>query len=347
MAAIQGPGLGWNNDYVWQNPQGQFAGVRNTPQPGRSYPSQQGQVLGANTAAAPASNPQPQGQSQPSAPSEPDYSQQISEMYEPYKAELSGMEGDVNRGYSADVENLNKEVTTRSGQYEVEGQNLIQDTNTEETKFNKTLQSALNDAVRAFNALRQQSSARFGGGSSAGQAVGELASQEFYRQQGQVGEKGVEGSLQFATERTRIGQYVQKKKDDLDLYKSQALAELKKNLDASLREIGMRKADIEANKTRDRLAVLQSTIEQARQISLADRQFRQNLGLAAVSKLQEVSGRQFTPQEWNEYINQFMGEFSQRETPTQVGAGAPQGVATAVKPSYNPRSGKDEFQYLA
>lgn len=41
-AKVQGPGLGWNKDYAQFSNQGQFTGIKSTPQPGRSYPSQSG-----------------------------------------------------------------------------------------------------------------------------------------------------------------------------------------------------------------------------------------------------------------------------------------------------------------
>lgn len=52
--------------------------------------------------------------------------------------------------------------------------------------LNKNMESAYSQAVRAYNALQQQGNARFGRGNSAGQAVNDLANQEFYRQQGEL-----------------------------------------------------------------------------------------------------------------------------------------------------------------
>lgn len=276
-----------------------------------------------------------------------DYASQISESYEPYKKELTNMEGTLQSGFDEQSANLESSAINEAKKYDTQGQELTQGTQTEEAKFRQTLQSALSEAIRSYNALKQQATARFGGASSAGQAVGELANQEFLRQQGQTQQAGVEGSAKFGVEYGKIKSYVQQKKDDLDQFKKEALAQLRDNLNKGLNEIRLRKADVEANKTKDRLALLQSTIEQARNMSLQDQQFRQQLGLAAVSKLQEVSGRQFTPQEWSSYINGFMNEMKS-SSPTQVGTGAVATSGAATPLAYNPtrKTNQDELQAL-
>jgi len=276
-----------------------------------------------------------------------DYASQISESYEPYKRELTNMEGTLQSGFDEQSANLESSTLNEAKKYDTQGQELTQATQTEENKFNQTLQGALAEAIRSYNALKQQVTARFGGASSAGQAVGELANQEFLRQQGQTQQAGVEGSAKFGVEYGKIKSYVQQKKDDLDQFKKEALAQLRDNLNKGLNEIRLRKADVEANKTRDRLALLQSTIEQARNMALQDQQFRQKLGLAAVSKLQEVSGRQFTPQEWSSYINGFMNEMKST-SPTQIGTGAVATSGAATPLAYNPtrRTNQDELQAL-
>jgi hypothetical protein len=256
---------------------------------------------------------------------------QISDAYQPYKDELNNMYNATQANENIDETNLQNSIKNQSGQFDTQGQNLTQDTQGQESKFNQTIQSALSDAVRAYNALRQQGQARFGGSSSAGQAVGELAQQEYFKQQGNVQQNQTQGALDFGKEYTRINQYVQQKKDDLEQFKNEALQQLRSNLSDKLQEINMRKADVEANKTKDRLAALQSTVDQARQIAQSDREFRNNIALAATSKLQEVSGRQFSPQEWAAYINAFVTGFQQNAGPTTIGASQTTAQGAAVK----------------
>lgn len=264
---------------------------------------------------------------------EPDYSQEISDMYAPAIQNTYDTENYLNDSYKTDQTNLEGQFANTATKYNQEGADLNASTDTEEQKFNKVLESAYADAVRSYNALQQQGRARFGRGNSAGQAIGELAQQEYFRQQGQVQQRGVEGSQQFAQERNKIKMYVSQKLTDLDLYKQQALADLKKNLQENLLAVQARRGDIEANKTRDRLAILESARNQVFAIKQADTQFRQNLALSAVSKMQEVSGRAFTPTE----IAATLAEFQSALSGANVGAAAPQssGAVTGRKTSYD------------
>ncbi len=56
----------------------------------------------------------------------------------------------------------------------------------QETTLNNQYRSAYEEVVRAQNALTQQGNVRFGGTSSAGRAMGEIAQSEFFRQSGKI-----------------------------------------------------------------------------------------------------------------------------------------------------------------
>lgn len=267
---------------------GTTTGDPNAGKPGYFYDSAHGWVpIGASTGGG-------------------DMASQISEAYQPALNALGEYQNAVQSGYEGDVSNVGQQYANTQQATTAQGQQLETSTNQEQDAFNKMLSSAYDDAVRAYNALKQQGINRFGGASSAGQAVGELAQQEFARQQGKTAQQGLQGTQQFATERTKIKNYISQKMNDLDTWKNTALNDLKKNLNDSLANIAMRRGDIEANKTKDKLAALQSAVQQSQQIASTDRQFRQQLALAAVNQLQTVSGRVFTPQEWGQYFNEVM-----------------------------------------
>ncbi len=257
-----------------------------------------------------------------------DMSSQISDAYQPALNALGEYQNAVQSGYQGDVSNIGQQYANTQQATTQQGQQLETSTNTEQDAFNKMLSSAYDDAVRAYNALKQQGINRFGGASSAGQAVGELAQQEFARQQGKTAQQGLQGTQQFAAERTKIKNYISQKMNDLDSWKNTALNDLKKNLNDSLANIAMRRGDIEANKTKDKLAALQSAVQQSQQIASTDRQFRQQLALAAVNQLQTVSGRVFTPQEWGQYFNEVMATLAPG-LPSTIGQTTPQTAATA------------------
>lgn len=239
-----------------------------------------------------------------------DLSKQISDLYAPALQAADEQAGVVRSGYEGDVKNLQNRVAQALSQYNTQGEQLLQDTDTEQSSFNKVIESALNQAVRAYNALNQRANVFYGGATGTGRAMNELAQREYYRQQGQIGSKQAEGTQQFSQERGRIRQYIDSKVKDLDLYKQEALDSLKQNLDAQIASINARKGEIEANKTRDKISVLQDAINRTRAIQDQDKTFRQNLALAGVQQMQEIAGRAFTPQEIKAYISEFTSDLN-------------------------------------
>lgn len=262
---------------------------------------------------------------------------EIENLYNQGNSLLDQQQGAVNSGYADQEASLNSSVANDTKKYQTEQDQLLGDTQTRQDKANKVVETALQQAIRAYNALQQQNKAQYGFGSSAGQAIGELAQQEFFRQQGDIQGKQADLNQQFEQERGRIKTYVTQKLDDLTQYKTQALAQLKQNLQNSLNEIAARRYDLQANKTKDKMSVLQNAVAQAQSISAQDLQFRQQIAAAALAKMQEVAGRAFTPRE----ITAALSEFG--VSMPQIKSNAPaQGLAQAYKPTNN----KDEFSDL-
>lgn len=277
------------------------------PTYGYSAPQQQ-QVLGSSTQRA--STPAPSGGGQPAPqqqnqPSEPDYGREIEDAFSGAFSALNQQETSAQQGYGEDTTNLNAQLTNELGKADKNQADLLGASEVEQGKVDRDLSSALEGAIRAYNALNQQKIARYGGGSSAGQAIGELAQQEFFRQQGQVNQKQADTSAQFASERDRIRTYVAQKKTDLEQWGREALTELTKNLRLTLDNIASRRGGLQADKSAMRLQALQSAREAAQAIAVQDKQFRQNIALAAVSKMQEVAGRAFSPAEISAYMADF------------------------------------------
>lgn len=264
---------------------------------------------------------------------------QISELYAPALQRANEAYGRVRQGYDEDVTNLKNRVAQSLADYNTQGDELLTSTDREQSQFNKTLESALNQAVRAYNALSQRANVFYGGSTGTGQAMNELAAREYYRQQGNVQGKQAEGDLQFSDERGRIKTYIDSKVKDLDLYKQEALTSLEQNLRDQIAAIDSRKDEIEANKTRDKMGVLQQAMERTQAIQDADRTFRQNLAMAGLNQLQEISGRVFTPQEIKTYLSEFQSDFN--INPTQVASSD-----TAAQIAQKPKTYEDEFSTL-
>ena len=264
----------------------------------------------------------------------------ISDAYAPLMSSFSQMEDTARSGYGIDVNSLESQVANESGKMDTNQAQLLGATDREQNKFNNVLQSALADAVRSYNALQQQGKSRFGGGSSAGQAVGELANQEYLRQQGQIGQKGVEGAEEFGVERGKIRDFIMQKKTDLDVYKQTAMGELKKSLDNTLAGIASQRGVAESNKTRDRIAALEGAKAAAQAIASQDTQFRQQLALGAISQLQTISGKVFTPAQIVAYMQDFQNQL--------VSGGNINGASNSGSTAFarNPNITQDEFEGL-
>ena len=312
--------------------------------PSNPYGSPKTDVLGAATSNNSAPRPAPgmpgSGTNAAGVPDnqpEQDYSQQISDAYAPSLSALDQAIVAANQGATGQEESVDRNFTSSVDKTNTESGQLKSDTTDQQTQFNKVIRSAYEEAVRAFNALSQQRNARFGGGSSAGQAVGELANQEFFRQQGNITEQQSTGNLQFAKEFGRIGTYIGQKLTDLDNWKKDAVGQIKQNLSDTLVAIAQNKGQIEANKTKDKIAALQVARENVQKASDADTAFRQNLALTSISQAQEISGRSFTPAE----INAQLTEWGIPLRGVSVGGG--QGGTT---PTGNPGGQQDEFGNL-
>lgn len=264
-----------------------------------------------------------------------DLNNEISEAYGPALEALGMAESSARTGATGQEETVGRNYESEAAKAAAEKGQLTSETGQRQNQFNKTIRSAYEDAVRAYNALNQQRTARFGGGSSAGGAIGELASQEYFRQQGSIGEQQTQGDLQFANEFSKIGTYIGNKLTDLDNWKKDTMTQIKQNLSDTLVSIAQRRGDIEANKTKDKLAALQGAVARVQSVQDADKSFRQNLALASISQAQEISGRAFTPSE----INARLSEWGIPMTGVSSGGGQGGGTANI---RYNPATGKYE-----
>lgn len=211
----------------------------------------------------------------------------------------------LNEQYPADEANLVNKVKLQQDKTTQEGDVLTGDTTTAENKQYGIIQNAMEGAIRAFNALNQQRMARYGLGSSTGGAVGELAAQEFYRQQGGMNIEKVNVGTEFAKEFTKIKLFTKGKLDELDQYKNEAVSALKKDLGDRLNSIATARVGIGQNKAAMRLSAIQDTIASAREISNQASTFRQSLAANALNNMQQVAGKAFTPNEIKAVMNDY------------------------------------------
>lgn len=284
-------------------------------------------VLGASTSGGGrAVTPGITTQAQVSSPSNDgggDGGGDISDAYAPALQAIAEAENALRGNANAQEESVGRNYQSSLDQTNTESAQLKTETSQRQDQFNKQLRSAYENAVRAYNALNQQKIAKFGGGSSAGGAVGELAQQEYFKQQGNINDQQSQGDLQFSNEFSKIGSYIGKKLTDLDNWKKDTMSQIQQNLSSALAEISARRGDVESNKTRDKLALLQSARDRVAAVQDANRSFMQQLAVASLSQAQQISGRAFTPteiqatlQQWGIPLNGVSGVTGQTPTPT-------------------------------
>jgi len=263
----------------------------------------------------------------------------ISEQYGPALEALRGIEGSLFAGKEEALGNVESQFT-KGGETIGREQTELEAALAEQGRtLGESARSAYADATRAYNNLIQQGLSRFGAGSSAGPAVQELVTQEFLRSRGKMGQQQVAGEQQIAGEQTKLTNYLAQKRDDLEGWKTEAIFKINENFRNSLAEINSRKADIEANRTRDKIAALQRAVDQAETVKNTDREYRLGLAQFAVEQMQTFANRAFTPQEIGSIVNQMMNEplaFGERTAAT----------GTAYRPTGTLTKEQEELQNL-
>lgn len=250
-----------------------------------------------------------------------DQSGMISEMYEPFMQELNKITGFIDQNKINQLGNIDQDYLGTKGLISQEETDLLGNISSQGESLEKGERSAYADAVRAYNNLIQQGLSRYGTGSSAGGAISELVGQEFMRNVGKMKDTVLEGKNQLAVEGTKVKSYVSQKMVDLDKWKRDAVTLVNENFQNKMYEIAMRKGELEANKTRDKIALLQQTIDGARAIQQRDMEFKNNLASFAVEQMQKFSGRALNPKEIAKVVNDMIGQ-DIRPLTANAGAGA-------------------------
>jgi len=262
---------------------------------------------------------------------------QLESIYGGLFSSLDQMAGNANTTYNEDVGGIEREYGTEVDRYGKQKQQLVGDVDTNEQRFFSTTSTAKDDAVRAYNALAQQAQSRFGRGSSAGQAVGELAQQEFFRQQGQIGQKEAQGAEDFGKERIKVNTYVEDQLNQLKNYKTTAMDKLKQSLRDQLQSIDSKKSELQSNKQRDKMNLLQQAVQAAQAMADTERSTRKQIAMNSLSQMQQLQNKTFTPAEIVAYLNEFENQFTN--------SGGIKGVATAApKANYRYTGRQDELQ---
>lgn len=161
----------------------------------------------------------------------------------------------------------------------------------------KQKDSALSEAIRNYNALRQQSMSRFGSSSSAGLATNELANQEFIRQSGnteqaamaEIGKlvrQNTQANLFFDEEEARVRREAAAQKTEVSKQYTQALLAIETNRAMAQSEKAARKL-AEKQRFNDAISAITNQVA-ANRLALETWKEQQNyLNNQAINKAQE------------------------------------------------------------
>jgi hypothetical protein len=201
-------------------------------------------------------------------------------------------------------------------------------------------QSGYSDAIRAYNALKQQGMSRYGGGSSTGGAISELIGQQFLRTTGQARQATENARQQLGLEMGKVQTYISQKKSEVDQWKRDAISKINSNFSVEMSNINQNKMETEANKMIAKQDALKQVIADSKAIQQKDSEFKQNLAQWTLEQMQKVSGRAFTPQEVASVYNEVVGH-------TYAGLTGPKTATNAGGFNFNaqrPRTEEDKLR---
>lgn len=289
-----GPGLGTYGDY-WDkytktvNPAPQSYVPNMTGQSGpvnsaQVYPQTSGSVLGTSYTSS------PQAPSAPSAPtpytdsstgqtfgSYDDFMNEINNVYSGSENYLNDAENAVRSDQPnalKEAESIfNTNVSTLGNQKQTAFGQLDQ----QQTKATSTKENALADARRLYQEQQMGANQRFGGSSSAGQAVSELQAREQARQFGQTGRQYADITNQIDTQRNTVEREYQTGMLQLEQQKQTAIANVTRDFQNKLLQISNSRAMLGQAKAEAKLSALQNLRSEVFAIQQQNTQFTQQL----------------------------------------------------------------------
>lgn len=233
------------------------------------------------------------GFSVPSGPSDEDLNAIYNPIFSNLDAQKSSLEsaklndlGLIDQSQSDAAAAVANQRTANKGEFDASSQSLAQQR-----------ESALQQAVRNYLGLQQQSIARFGGSSSAGQATQELAGQEYYRQSGNTEQTAVaelgklirqntQANLFFDEEENRIRREANVQKSEIAKGYTQALLQIETSRSMAESEKASRKL-AEKQRYNDALSAISNQVASNRMALETWKEQQSYLNSQAITKAQE------------------------------------------------------------
>ncbi len=259
------------------------------------------------------------------------------------------LSGQINAVYNPAFETLGKQQSylqdvlapAQRAELEAQKQNLLdvvaqkqrqtqEDISTREQNLQQSRQSALEQAIRARQGLAQQALARFGTSSSTGAVLGELASQEFARQQGQTEQNYAQAFQGLLTQRGRLDDWGNQETLRINRDVDSQLKSLEAELQGRILAIDQQKGALESQKAQAKVAELTKTLDEARALENARKTalinidtFKQQMALTLAANAQGLN---------NDLFNVEANPFSVQQQSLSMGATPSQNIAYISNP---------------
>lgn len=201
----------------------------------------------------------------------------IDSAYGPQMNYLNQAESTLRSDYPSVQSELEKQSAANSATLTANQQKAVGgvEKNVNDAKFRK--EDAMAQARRLFANLQRSANARFGGTSSAGQAVSEIQGQEFQRQQGSTQRDFGKFQQESQAQLAQLDTDFNAKKLELESQKQIAMNQANRDFSAKLLQIAGLKAEAESNKATMRLQALQDLRNKVFAVNQQNAQFNQQL----------------------------------------------------------------------
>ena len=208
-----------------------------------------------------------------------DFYNEINNQYNEKMKYLQGLEGDIRAGQPGIMEGIEKDLTaskSKAGSAKTKELGVITGS---ETKATHRKEDALSAARRLYDELRRGGRQRFGGASSAGDAMNTLLGVEQQRQMGQTRRSFADTMQELSNQKLNVENQYQDQLLQLDADHQKAVNEANQEFRARLDQINQNRVMASDAKSQARLAVLQDLRDKAFQINAQHEQFKQQLSL--------------------------------------------------------------------
>jgi len=203
-----------------------------------------------------------------------------------------GAYGNIESMYNEQAKGANEGLTAEANAarsaYEEAFRRSKESLGMQKTELDQSQQKLNSEAIRAYNALKQQGMTRYGGGSSTGNAIAEIASQQFIRTQGDLHTKYVAGQMEIQKAERETNYNLTAAMQDLETKRIAGMREIQNNLNTAINEIELKKAQLADDKQAARLQALQQANDRAQQLA-ADRESKIfDLGIWKIQRQEEM-----------------------------------------------------------